>query len=119
MARTLFTEMILEGETPSSRLVLAAISAKEEIIPASWTIIISDMIGMGLRTGLFFPREIETKIFSALIAEFKEVLIKESSTNLTVANFQFLIPPNLPLEKGGDECSPFYKGGWRGIISLI
>jgi hypothetical protein len=98
MARTLFTEMILERETPSSRFVLAAISAKEEIIPASWTIIISDMIGMGLRTGLFFPREIETKIFSALIAEFKEVLVKESSTDLTVANFQFLIPPNLPLK---------------------
>jgi hypothetical protein len=110
MARTLFTEMILEGETPSSRLVLATISAKEEIIPASWTIIISDMIGMRLRTGLFFPREIETKIFSALIAEFKEVLVKESSTDLTMLILQSLIPPNLLLEKGGDKCFPFYKG---------
>jgi hypothetical protein len=93
---TLFTEMILEGETPSSRLVLAAISAKEEIIPASWTIIISDMIGMGLRTGLFFPREIETNIFSALIAEFKEVLVKESSTDLTILDFH----PQLKKGKG-------------------
>jgi len=31
--------------------------------------------GMGFRTGLFVPREIETEIFSALMAEFKKVLV--------------------------------------------
>jgi hypothetical protein len=88
--------MILEGETPSSRLVLAAISAKEEIIPASWTIIISDMSRMGFRTSLFSPCEIETEVFSALIAEFKEVLVKESSTDLTILDFH----PQLKKGKG-------------------
>jgi hypothetical protein len=42
------------------------------------------MIGMGFRTGLLIPCEIETKIFSALMAEFKEVLIQESAADLTV-----------------------------------
>ncbi len=100
--------MVLEGEAPSPCPVLAATSAKEKIIPASRTIIIPDMIGMGLCTGLFFPREIETEIFSALMAEFKEVLIQESAADLTVPILQFEIPPNLPLEKGGDQCSAFY-----------
>jgi hypothetical protein len=42
------------------------------------------MIGMGFCTGLFFPGEIETEIFSALLAEFKEVLIQNRAADLTV-----------------------------------
>ena len=81
---TLLTEMILEGETPSPRPVFAAISAEEKIIPAGWTIIISDMSRMGFRTSLFSPCQIKTEVFSALMAEFKEVLIQESATDLTI-----------------------------------
>jgi hypothetical protein len=84
---TLLTEMILEGKTPSSRPVSAAISAEEKIIPAGWTIIISDMSRMGFRTSLFSPCQIETEVFSALMAEFKEVLVQDSTTDLTVMDF--------------------------------
>jgi hypothetical protein len=33
------------------------------------------MAGMGLSTGLVIPVDIKTEIFSALVAEFKEVTI--------------------------------------------
>ena len=78
--------MVLERESSFPCPVLTATSAKEKIIPASRTIIIPDIIGMGLCTGPFFPREIETEIFSALMAEFKEVLIQESAADLTLPN---------------------------------
>ena len=84
MAQTFLTEMILESEASSSRPVLTTISAKKQIIQASWTVIIPNMIGMGFCAGMFFPGEIETEIFSALMAELKEVLIQNVSTDLTM-----------------------------------
>jgi hypothetical protein len=44
------------------------------------------MTGVGFRTGLFFTGEIETEIFSALLAEFKKVSIQDLTTDLTVTN---------------------------------
>jgi hypothetical protein len=84
--------MIPKWETASSRLILTTISAKKEIIQANWTIIIPNMIGMGFCAGLFFPSEIETEIFSASMAEFKGILIQDSSADLTVTDF-YNAPP--------------------------
>jgi len=42
------------------------------------------MIGMGLGASLFFPSEIETEIFSALMAEFKEMAVQNRATDLTI-----------------------------------
>ncbi len=47
------------------------------------------MAGMRLCTGHLFPIEIEAEIFSAVMAEFKEVLIQNRATNLTVTNLHF------------------------------
>jgi len=44
------------------------------------------MTGMRFRTGIFLPGEIKTEIFSALLTEFKEMLIQNRPTNLTVAS---------------------------------
>ncbi len=47
------------------------------------------MIGMRFCTGHLFPSEIETEIFSAVMAEFKEVLIQDRATNLTVTDLHY------------------------------
>ena len=39
-----------------------------------------------------------------------------ASTFLPLTDFDFLIPPNLPLKKGGAFKSLFEKGGFRGIF---
>jgi hypothetical protein len=44
------------------------------------------MTGMRFGAGHLFPSEIETEIFSAVMAEFKEVLIQDHATNLTVTD---------------------------------
>jgi len=72
---TFFTEMIQEGKAASSCFVPPTISAKKQIIQTSRAIIVTDMIRMGFRTGLFFSNGFETEIFSASIAEFKGVLV--------------------------------------------
>jgi len=82
--------MIPEGETASSCPVLTTTFTKKEIIQTSWTIIIPNMIGMGFCTGLFFPSEIETEIFSALMAEFKKVLVQDRAADLAMTDIHFL-----------------------------
>ena len=76
--------MVLEWKTASCRPVLATISAKKEIIQASLTIITPNMIGMRFRTAHFFSSEIETEIFSASMAEFKEVSIQDRTADFTM-----------------------------------
>jgi hypothetical protein len=44
------------------------------------------MTGVRFRTGIFFTGEIETEMFSALLTEFKKVLIQDRPTDLTVTN---------------------------------
>jgi hypothetical protein len=65
--------MIQEGKTASSCFVLATISAKIQIIQASRAIIITNMIGMGFRTGLFFSNGFKTEILPASVAKLKGV----------------------------------------------
>jgi hypothetical protein len=79
-----FADVIFEREAASSRPVLATIFAKKKIVQANGTIIVPNVIGMGSGTGLFFPSEIETERFSALLAEFEEVLVQDCATDLTV-----------------------------------
>jgi hypothetical protein len=83
MARTFFTEMIQEGKPTSSCSVTATIPAKKQIIQASRTIIITDMIRMRFCTGLFFSNRFETEIFSASVAEFKGVSVQNCAADLT------------------------------------
>ena len=101
---TFFTEMIQEGKPASSCSVTAAIPAKKQIIQTTRTIIVTNMIGMGFCTGLFFSGEIETEMFSASIAEFKEVLIQDPTTDLTVTGLHAFV-----LEDRGKrfEAKPF------------
>ena len=81
--------MIFERKAASSRLILTTTSAEKEIIQADLTIIIPNMAGMRFCTGHLFPSEIETEMFSAVMAEFKEVLIQDRATNLTVTNLHY------------------------------
>jgi len=81
-----FAEMILEWKATSSCPVLATTSAKKESIQACLTIIMPNMVGMGFCTSHFFSGEIETEIFSASMAEFKEMLVQDRSADLTVTN---------------------------------
>jgi hypothetical protein len=69
---------------------LATASAKKQIIQTGSTIIIPNMIGMGFCTGLLFSSEIETEVFSALVAELKEVLIQHRTTDLAVTALHLL-----------------------------
>jgi hypothetical protein len=89
--------MIQEGKAPSSRFVLATIPTKKQIIQASRAIIITNMIRMGFRTGLFFSDGFKTEIFPASIAELKGVSVQNCATDLTAANLHSLqiLNPNL------------------------
>jgi hypothetical protein len=82
--------MILEAEVASSCLLLATISAKEEIVEASSTIIIPNVVGMRFCTGSFFSCEIKAEIFSELLTEFKKVLVKNCAADPTVVDFHAL-----------------------------
>jgi len=75
--------MIREGKAASSCFVLAAIPAKKQIIQASRTIIVTNMIGMGFCTGLFFSSGIDTEILPTSVAEFKGVLVQDRTADLT------------------------------------
>jgi len=44
------------------------------------------MTGMRFCAGIFFSGEIETEIFSALLTEFKKVLIQNPTTDLTITS---------------------------------
>jgi hypothetical protein len=44
------------------------------------------MIGMGFGASPLFTSEIETEVFSATIAEFKEVRVQNSAADFTVPN---------------------------------
>jgi len=98
--------MVFEAETASSGLMLATTSAKKEIIQASLTIIISNMIRMRFCTGLFFPSGIETEIFSAPMTELKEVFVKNCAADLTVTH----------LHPGYNPSRPPFREGRRSII---
>ena len=49
------------------------------------------MTGVRFRTGIFFTGEIETEMFSALLTEFKKVLIQDRPTDLTIANLHLFM----------------------------
>jgi hypothetical protein len=76
--------VIQERKATSSCFVLTTIPAKKEIIQASRAIIITNMIGMGFRTGLSSSNGFNTEIFPASIAEFKGVSVQKGSTDLTI-----------------------------------
>jgi hypothetical protein len=90
MARTFFTNMIYERKTASYRSVLATSSAKKEMVQASWTVIIPNVVGMRFCTGALLTADIETETSSATIAEFKEVRVQSRTTNLTVMELHSL-----------------------------
>jgi hypothetical protein len=68
--------MIQEGKAAFSCFISAAIPTKKQIIQASRTIIVTNMIGMGFCTGFFPSSGIDTKILPASVAEFKGVLVQ-------------------------------------------
>jgi len=76
--------MVFERETASYRSVLATSSTKKEIVQASWTVIIPNVIGMRFCTRPLLAADIETETFSAAIAEFKEMRVQCRTANLTV-----------------------------------
>ncbi len=76
--------MIPESEASLSCPVLATPSTKKQVIQTSRTIVIPHMTRVRFCTGILFPGEIKTEIFSTLLTEFKKVLIQHRSTDLTV-----------------------------------
>jgi hypothetical protein len=68
--------MIQEGKATSSCFILTTIPAKKENIQASRAIIITNVVGMGFRTGF------QTEIFFTSIAEFKRVSVQSCTTDL-------------------------------------
>ncbi len=84
MARTFLTEMIQEGEAPSSCFVPTTILAKKEIIQASRAIIVTDLIRMGFRAGRLSSDGFDTEIFFTSIAELKGVSVQNCAADLTV-----------------------------------
>jgi hypothetical protein len=83
MARTFFTNMVYKRKTTSSRFVLPAFSAKKEMVQASRTVIIPNVIGMGSCTGPFLTAHVETETFSAAVTEFKETGVQGRTADLT------------------------------------
>jgi hypothetical protein len=90
MARTFFTDMIQEGKAASSCFVLTTIPAKKEIIQASRAIIITNMVGMGFRTGLVSSNGFHTEIFSTSVAEFEGIPVQNCAADLTVLGLHLL-----------------------------
>ena len=93
--------MVLQRKTAPSRPVLPTPSAKEEIVQAYLTVIISNMVGMGFSTGSLLTADIETEIFSATMAKFKEVLIENRTADFTVMKLHPLYIRGLRQEVGG------------------
>jgi hypothetical protein len=75
--------MTQEGKAAFSCFIPATPSAKKQIIQASRTIIVTNMIGMGLCTGLLSSSGIDTEILLASVAEFKGVLVQYRTADLT------------------------------------
>jgi hypothetical protein len=90
MARTFLTEMIKEGKAASSCFVLTTIPTKKQIIQTSRAIIVTDMIGMGFRTGLFSSNGFDTEIFPASIAELKRVSVQNRAADFTILGLHLL-----------------------------
>ena len=67
--------------------------------------------------GLFFPSEIETEIFSALMAEFKKVLVQDRATDLTMTDLHPDYNPSQPPFRKGRRSiiPPFIKGDNGGL----
>ncbi len=76
--------MILQRKTAPFRSVLATSSAKKEMVQASRTVIIPNVVGMRLCTSPLLTADIETETSSATIAEFKEMRVQSRTANLTV-----------------------------------
>ena len=76
--------MIYERKTASPRFVLPTFFAKKEMVQASCTVIIPDVVRMGFCTGPLLTADIETEILSATMAKFKEVLIQDRTADFTM-----------------------------------
>jgi hypothetical protein len=75
------------------------------------------MTWVRFRTGIFFTGEIETQIFSALLTEFKKVLIQGCTTDLTVMRLHLYNPSRPPFTKGRRSgIPPFIKGDEGGLL---
>ncbi len=101
MARTFFTQMILQRKTASYRPVLATSSAKKEMVQAGRTVIIPNVVGMRFCASPLLTADIETETSSATIAEFKEMRVQSRTANLTVMELHPLYVRGLRLEVGG------------------
>jgi len=101
MARTFFTQMILQRKTASSRPVLATSPAKKEMVQAGRTVIIPNVVGMRFCASPLLTADIETETSSATIAEFKEMRVQSRTANLTVMELHPLCVRGLRLEVGG------------------
>jgi hypothetical protein len=76
--------MIQKGKAPPSCSIAVTHSAEKQIIQTGLTIIIPNMTRMRFRTTIFLPGEVETEVFSALLAEFKKMPVQDHPTDLTV-----------------------------------
>jgi hypothetical protein len=93
--------MIFERKTAPCRSVLATCSTKKEMVQASWTVIIPNVVGMRFCTGPLLTADIETETSSATIAEFKEMGIHDCTANLTVMELHPLYVRGLGREVRG------------------
>jgi hypothetical protein len=93
--------MVFERKTAPYRSVLATFSAKKEMVQASRTVIIPNVVGMRFCTGPLLTAEIETETFSATVAEFKEMRVQSRTADLTVVSFHPLYVKGLKREVGG------------------
>ena len=82
--------MILKWKASFSRLISTASLTKKEVIQTGRTVIIANVMGMGLGTSLLFSCEIETENLSALMTEFKEVPVQSSATDFAMTNLHSL-----------------------------
>jgi hypothetical protein len=76
--------MIYERKAASSRFVLPTLSAEKEMVQASRTVIIANVVGMRFCTGPLLTADIKTETSSATIAEFKEMRVQSRTADLTV-----------------------------------
>jgi len=75
--------MIFQGKPTPNGPVPAATTAKKEIIQTTLAIIVPDMAGMRLRTGLLFSCRIKTELFFTSITELKPLIIDRRAADLT------------------------------------